>query len=173
MPDEVCWNYEQNPQIVIAADCSEVDCSCCILCCVDCKDGNTGTLVALPSESVTNATNVPCSAKLWVNKTCFEQNKETLQVDFQNCDATEGDWIGLFEDGHQNKNPLSALVSPEDTTKLWTRPCGDRGCTVPLFEGSVSLGRADLDEGEYKMVLMRQGDQVATTATFEIRQKCD
>lgn len=180
MPDQVCLNYEFDSQLVIAADCSEVNCSCCTLCCYDCKGGRAGTLVTLPS-SATNETNVPpmfptkspSCATLSIKKSCFVQNKTSLQVQFQNCEASEDDWIGLFQDGFLNSNPLAALTLVKDKAELWTRPCGDQECTKPIPEGSVSLGPVNVEEGQYIVVLMREGVQLATTNRFEVIPVCN
>jgi hypothetical protein len=44
MPDEIC-SVANTTNFVVTADCSEVQCECCTLCCMECKGDDSGVLL--------------------------------------------------------------------------------------------------------------------------------
>ncbi len=266
IPQQLCLIHEMNPDLALVADCSEVVCECCTLCCLGCDGDNEGVLVERTSSPTTtpsadptsgsepllspieffdeedknttqndseaptefgemedwNITQIPspsptglldtlgpvvedqqgngriapqvtpaalspvptddssllpnfpgsCELNLSLFKSCYERNEENIQVEFQNCDATDTDWIGLFHEKDVIKDPVGEEAPFLDKAELWLQPCGDQKCSTPEFSNSISLGRATVREGEYKVVLVRQDVTVATTEKLEVRRKC-
>lgn len=280
IPEEICLVYDKNPDMALVADCSEVTCKCCTICCSGCEgdaagvleeqsfsqtaapstnstylpslgpelfedgdwngtqttspslvdffdDDDTNTTAGMDSplfseffdEEDTNTTLVPstvldsnnstfdplgpiteetkdlgriaapttldapssapslqfqstCEPSITLAKACYERDEDSIQVEFQNCDATDNDWIGLFQEEDIEKDPVGKDSPPSDTAELWIRPCGNTTCSTPVVDGAVSLGRARTKEGKYLAVLVRQEIAIATSERVEVRRKC-
>jgi len=195
MPAGLCTN--SSDAMILVADCDEIDCPCCTVCCsdgFDCFDvvptaapiATTSSPTASPTVAwmppPVNATASPtvapplqdtglptfCSGDVSTDKLCYE-NGEDVKVSFQNCDARPDDWIGVYAAGRPDWANLD-----EPIAWLWTT--GDQAVQFPVPSGTVIFADAR-GTGSFQVVLGRNRESppfraYAVSEPFELSSKC-
>lgn len=160
---------------VFSTDCQvggSITCNCCTACGNDASQASAPfnsavgqsamveiTEVAAPNlrgnQSPSFAESSVCKNKIEVTQTCFESEKD-IRVHFTNCDAHDGDLIGLYNSNADNQNPGAPL--------LWLETCGSQDCGAPTGHGSVYFDERavagsswPIAEGSYKALLVSKG----------------
>lgn len=100
MPDEICPATNETT-LMLSADCSEVDCKCCTLCCIDCEGRHSGVLIESTPEPTAppTVTPVPTVAPSSAPSTAVDRFKPAIS------------------DLQEQVNQMVPTLSPHD--KLW------------------------------------------------------
>lgn len=181
----VPWQVCDLPNLdTFSADCHKLQCDCCTSCSPTPGPTNfptaeptlfpTGKPSVIPTPNPTRtrtdeptkfptrsptAAPIPCVDYIEWGDDCYSVGDE-LEVRFQICDPSSGDWIGIYE---KKANP-DKLEDPY----LWAWTCGTQSCRSATKSGSVVLngdfmdaegGEWPLGKGDYHAYLIRNTDQ--------------
>ena len=174
--DEICWVRG----LQISADCDEVECDCCEVCCYGCTDAPTPTDTFPPepqhdNENVPVTTAAPFPAPVGGDPTntpstsesrpCFEIQMESdcfnigegIELIVDSCDPDEDDLIVMFEEGGDTSSFRDAV--------FWVKSCGSTECNGTIADGSMYMGNEEpqrlgmapwpFDIGIYRLYLFR------------------
>ena len=119
----------------------------------------------LPSEAPSQSP-TGCTDEIATDFLCYNRNDDVdIQVDFQQCDPNDDDWIGIYPAGANG-------LFQDDNYFGWSWACGDEDCQGPTFANRVALD-SDLDAAWYQVFLLRENSFgeyriVASSAVFLI-----
>lgn len=111
-----------------------------------------------------------------MDRPCYRRGNDAVRVTFENCEPTELDWIGLFEEDFIEFYALNETAPFQEESNIWVRGCGDTGCNMPTARNTITFGDDEpirVKEGDYRVYLIQDGLTIATSEVFEVSKKCD
>lgn len=130
--------------------------------------------VIRPALDNVETPSTPCKSDILLNSTCYQRLGEGISVNFENCNPTTTDWIGMFsltfssfyQVGDQSPNLTDAAS--------WVRLCGNEICEGAMDSGNVVLGsgRLRVPRGQYQLFLIQNMVIRDITYTFNVLNAC-
>jgi hypothetical protein len=124
---------------------------------------STEPITSPPNGSVTGSPNngedptaesPVCTTRVTVYQKCFFSISNVIVVDFENCDAQDKDWIGIYSDGSEFQDGDSGKEFVTNNWVTWAWSCGDRECDGSPRAGSFAFP-VNEDEPAYDLLTLR------------------